>query len=124
MVPVRGRELIGVLMATEAPAPPPDVTPAAILAVARHRACAFPAPLLETARWIAGYYGAPIGLTLKAMLPAGLWGASRVMVEARRPDLVPGGLGGEILAWLDRKGAPVAASAVAKAFRSEPPGTS
>jgi primosomal protein N' (replication factor Y) len=119
VVPVRGRELIGVLMEAEAPAPPPDVTPRPILSVLDIEP-AFPGPLLETARWVAGYYGAPIGITLKAMLPAGLWGASRVMVEARRPDLVPGGLGGDILAWLDRKGAPVTASAVAKAFRRSP----
>ena len=31
---------------------------------------ALPPALLDTARWIAGYYGAPLGLTLRAMLPA------------------------------------------------------
>ena len=30
--------------------------------------------LLKTVEWMAGYYGAPIGLALKAALPAGLWG--------------------------------------------------
>ena len=46
-----------------------------------------PAPLLRTAQWMAGYYGAPLGLTLKAVLPGGMWGESQVIatrVAARR----------------------------------------
>src|SRR5690606_4722577 len=36
-----------------------------------------PAPLLATARWVSEYYGAPLGMTLKAILPAGLWGSAQ-----------------------------------------------
>ena len=71
VVPVRRREMIGIVLETDATAPEaaardvlgaPDDLPAV------------PEGLLATARWMAEYYGSPIGLTLKSMLPAGLWG--------------------------------------------------
>ncbi len=37
---------------------------------------AVPAPLMHTAEWIAEYYAAPIGLTLRAMLPTSLTSAA------------------------------------------------
>ena len=42
---------------------------------------AIPAGLLETARWMAGYYGAPLGLALKCMLPGGMWGVHGLSVD-------------------------------------------
>src|SRR5690606_20311119 len=83
-----------------APDPEPALTPA----------------LLETARWIAGYYGAPVGLTLRAMLPGALWGESKVIatLAGRR---VPGGVAGEVSAWLDRKGGEAAVAAIARGLK-------
>ncbi len=102
VVPVRQREMVGIVVGHEAP--PPGVEARDILA-APDTGPALSAALLETARWISGYYASPIGLTLKAMLPSALWGESRVIAT-----LVPGapggagGFGGDVLDWLDRKG--------------------
>jgi len=111
VVPVRRRELIGIVVDSEAAAPAAAV-PRDILA-APDPETAIPAELLETARWMAGYYGAPLGLTLKAMLPGGMWGESQVIASLMRGVSVPGGLAGELIEWLDRRGgeAPVALAA-------------
>ncbi|HJX86721.1 MAG TPA: hypothetical protein VJ277_04085, partial [Gemmatimonadales bacterium] len=93
VVPVRARELIGIVLEIDTPAPEaearevlaaPDPTPA------------LPEALLATARWIAGYYGSPIGLTLKAMLPSGMWGASQVVAVRVAGAPEPGGLAGQV----------------------------
>ena len=62
VVPVRRRELIGIVVAADAP--PPAAAARDVLA-APDAEPALPPALLATAHWIAGYYGAPLGLTLK-----------------------------------------------------------
>jgi primosomal protein N' (replication factor Y) (superfamily II helicase) len=62
------------------------------------------APLLRTAEWMAGYYGAPVGLALRAMLPAPLWGESEVLLVAEGGAGATGGTAGTLLEWLDRRG--------------------
>ena len=101
VVPVRGRELIGIVTALDAAAP--EMAARAILGTPDTEPALHPA-LLKTVEWMAGYYGAPIGLALKAALPAGLWGSSEVVVEVAAARKVPGGTGAEILEWLERKG--------------------
>ncbi|HSC59565.1 MAG TPA: primosomal protein N', partial [Gemmatimonadales bacterium] len=110
VVPLRSREVVGVVTAADAPPPPAAAKP--ILSVLDPEP-ALPRPLLETVQWMAGYYGAPLGLALKAVLPAGLWGASRVMMTVADPARATGGTAGQLLDWLDRKGgeAPVATAA-------------
>jgi primosomal protein N' (replication factor Y) (superfamily II helicase) len=110
VVPVRRRELIGIVVEADAAAP---AAAARDVLAAPDDETAIPSGLLETARWVAGYYGAPLGLTLKAMLPAGLWGESSVVATLVRGGGVPGGLAGEVVAWLERRGgeAPVATAA-------------
>jgi primosomal protein N' (replication factor Y) len=114
VVPVRQREMVGVVveLTDEAPAmaareilSAPDPEPA------------LPAALLETAIWIAGYYAAPIGLTLKSVLPGALWGASQVVATIANPARVPGGFGAEILRWLERKGGEAPVSSIARALK-------
>ncbi len=78
VVPVRRRELVGVVLATGSD--PPRVEPREIFA-APDPEPALPEALLRSVEWMAGYYGAPIGLALKTALPAAMWGASRVMVR-------------------------------------------
>ena len=108
VVPVRRREMVGIVVAVNdvAPAVPtrdvlaaPDATPA------------LPDSLLKTAQWMAGYYGSPIGVTLKAMLPSPLWGESEVVLEIRDASRM-GGTAGELLEWLERHGgrAPIRAA--------------
>ena len=114
VVPVRGRELIGIVTAVEVPAP--DMTARPILATPDDEPALTPA-LLRTVEWMAWYYGAPIGLALKAALPAGLWGSSEVVVEIAVASRVPGGTGAEILQWLERKGGSASVTSIARGMK-------
>ena len=114
VVPVRRRELIGIVDETDVPAPD---APARDVLGAPDDEPAVPPPLLETGRWIAGYYGAPLGLTLKAMLPSGLWGESHVIASLVSGARLPGGLAGEVAAWLEERGGEAPVSAVARGLR-------
>ncbi len=69
LVPFRSGKSVGIVISHGAP--PPGVALKAVLAVPDEPP-AFPPALLHTAEWIAEYYAAPIGLTLRAMLPAAL----------------------------------------------------
>ncbi len=77
VVPLRARRVVGVVTAIDqrpaagievkaiAAAPPPDAEPALSPA------------LLDLGRWMSDYYGAPLGLALRAMLPGPLWSVAR-----------------------------------------------
>ncbi len=115
VVPVRQREMVGIVVAE---APPPEGVTARDILSAPDPEPALTAPLLGTAQWMAGYYAAPLGLTLKAMLPAALWGESRVIaVLARGGERATGGLGGDVLDWLMRKGGEGAVPTIARALK-------
>jgi len=114
VVPVRGRELIGIV--TSLDAAPPGVAARDILAAPDDEPALTPA-LLRTVEWMAGYYGAPIGLALKTALPSGLWGSSEVIVEIAAANRVPGGTGAEILGWLERKGGSAPVGAIGRAMK-------
>src|SRR5688572_19234187 len=98
VVPVRQRELIGIVVAVgdESPAKPAKD----VLAVPDAEPAVTPG-LLATAEWVAGYYGAPLGMTLKCMLPSGMWGASQVIATltpaGRSGHSGIGGVAGEVL---------------------------
>lgn len=114
VVSVRRRELIGLVVAVDAV---PPVAPAkAILAVPDLEPALSPA-LLATAEWMAGYYGAPLGLTLKSILPGGMWGESQVIVSLRNGFGPPGGLAGDVLTWLEQRGGAAAVHTVARALK-------
>ena len=117
VVPVRARELVGVVIAVN---PEPPASPArsfkAILA-APDAEPALTLPLLKTAEWMAGYYGAPIGLALRAMLPAALWGASRVVLVSLGTGVKLGGLAGDLLERVDRSGGEAPLDTLARAFK-------
>ncbi|MGE5090645.1 MAG: primosomal protein N' [Bacillota bacterium] len=113
VVPVRRREMIGIVVAGDAEAP--GVAARDVLGAPDDEA-AIPGPLLETASWIAGYYGAPIGLTLRCMLPAGMWGSSSVVARLISADRAPAGLGAEVAAWLAARGGEGNVATAARAF--------
>jgi primosomal protein N' (replication factor Y) len=133
VVPVRKRELVGIVVASEPPviASAAKRSPAVIASAAKQSGFqirdilaapdpepALPLPLLHAAEWLAGYYGAPIGIALKAMLPGPMWGASRVVIRAggaRHGRL--GGLAEELLAWLEGRGGEAALDTAARHFR-------
>lgn len=115
VVPVRQREMVGIVVGHE---PPPEGIEARDILAAPDAEPALSAPLLETARWISGYYASPIGLTLKAMLPSALWGESRLIAHlASGAGRETGGFGGDVLDWLDRKGGSGAVNAIGRALK-------
>ncbi len=67
VVPLRGGHAIGIVLS--AATPPEGVTLKAIRELP-DAAPAFTPALLSLAAWIASYYAAPIGITLRAMLPS------------------------------------------------------
>ncbi len=69
LVPFRTRREVGICLGEALP--PAQVTLKPILAVLDAEP-ALPSALLETGKWIADWYAAPIGLTLRSMLPATL----------------------------------------------------
>lgn len=113
VVPVRQRELIGVVVAL---ADTPAVAGVRDILGAPDPEPALPPELLRTASWMARYYGAPLGLALRAALPSGLWGASRVVLHARgrHPG---GGLAGQLHRWLRERDGGAPMDAARRAFR-------
>ena len=114
VVPLRQRELVGIVVETGVEAPAiaardvlgaPDDEPA------------LPTPLLRTAQWIADYYGAPLGLTLRSVLPSGMWGESQVIVTRTARGPVTRGLAGEVLEWLAERGGEAAVPTIARALK-------
>ncbi|HEX2611901.1 MAG TPA: hypothetical protein VHK68_12890, partial [Gemmatimonadales bacterium] len=88
VVSVRRRELIGVAVDVDVERPAAEPKP--VLAVPDAEPALSP-ELLSTAKWISGYYGTPLGLTLKAVLPAGMWGESQVVVTLENRSKTFGG---------------------------------
>jgi primosomal protein N' (replication factor Y) (superfamily II helicase) len=80
LVPFRARREVGICLG-EADAP--DGVALKPLVSVLDEEPALPAALLEMARWIAGWYAAPIGLTLRSMLPAALT-TSRPFASAQK----------------------------------------
>ena len=74
LVPVRRRRVIGVVAGLVAPEPGRDLKD--VLAAPDAEPALTP-PLVRLARWIANYYGTPLGLALRALLPGPLWQAGR-----------------------------------------------
>lgn len=113
VVPVRRRELIGVVVGDADR--PPKVAARDLLAAPDPSPAVLP-DLLRTAEWLAGYYGAPLGMTLRAMLPAGLWGESRLLLRLTGPP-PGGGLAGQLYEWLDRRGGEAALRSAERAMK-------
>ncbi len=114
VVPVRRRELIGLVVAVDAEAPAAAARD--VLAVPDPEPALSPA-MLATARWISGYYAAPIGLTLKSILPSGMWGESQVIISLKNGTRVPGGVAGALLEWLEGRGGRAVVSTAARALK-------
>jgi primosomal protein N' (replication factor Y) len=114
IVPVRRRELIGLVVAVDVDPPVRDARD--VLAVPDVEP-AVSAPLLATAEWMAGYYGAPLGLALRSVLPVGMWGESQVIASVREGSRRIGGVAGDVLAWLEQKGGEAPVKSIARALK-------
>jgi len=76
VVPLRGRSVVGVVTAVDV-APPAGGVEAKPVAGAPDTEPALSPALLELGRWMSDYYGAPLGLSLRAILPGPLWSVAR-----------------------------------------------
>ena len=114
VVPVRRRELVGVVVSIDAA--PPTMEARDVLAAPDPEPALAP-PLLRTAEWMAGYYGTPIGIALKAMLPAPMWGASRVLIRVTGSGQRLGGLAEQLVEWLEGRGGEAPLDTAARHFR-------
>jgi primosomal protein N' (replication factor Y) len=108
VVPVQGREMVGIVTATGG-APPAAGRVREILA-APDAAPVLEADLLALARHLAAYYVAPPGFALRAMLPAALYSVGRPVVRLAAGALVGSEAG-------RRRGAKGAAEALERLFR-------
>ena len=113
VVPVRGRELVGVVTAL-GDETGPDLK---LVLLAPDPAPLVPEPLLALAAWVARYYATPLGLSLRAMLPGPLWGASRLVATVRDPGAAPGGASRAVMEALERAGGRAAAAQLARVLR-------
>lgn len=115
VVPVRRQELVGIIVAVDVPAP--AMNSRDILATPDD-APVLSAHLLALAVQAGRYYGAPIGLMLRAMLPAALWGKStlEIVLEAGA-DYAIGGTAGTLLEYLRGRGGHASASAAGRALK-------
>ena len=76
VVPLRRRSVVGIVTAavSHLPSAGMDIKP---IAAAPDDEPAISPPLLELGRWMSDYYGAPLGLALRAILPGPLWSVAR-----------------------------------------------
>jgi primosomal protein N' (replication factor Y) len=87
VVPVRRRRAVGVVATVDVAAPGAGVATRAVLAAPDAEPALGP-PLLELGLWISRYYGAPLGLALRAALPGALWSVLRPAGPAERAERV------------------------------------
>jgi len=78
VVPLRGggRSVVGIVTEAVSHLPSAGVEIKPIMAAPDDEPAISP-PLLELGRWMSDYYGAPLGLSLRAILPGPLWSVAR-----------------------------------------------
>ncbi|HWC73229.1 MAG TPA: hypothetical protein VG454_04760, partial [Gemmatimonadales bacterium] len=76
IVPLRQRRVVGIVARAVSRPPSADVEVKGILAAPDPKP-ALSLVLLELGRWISNYYGAPLGLALRAILPGPLWSVAK-----------------------------------------------
>ena len=76
VVPLRRRSVVGIVTEAVSHLPSAGIDVKPIIA-ALDAEPAISSPLLELGRWMSDYYGAPLGLSLRAILPGPLWSVAR-----------------------------------------------
>jgi primosomal protein N' (replication factor Y) (superfamily II helicase) len=76
VVPLRRRRVVGIVMEAVSHLPSAPVEIKSIASAPDEQSAISPA-LLDLGRWISDYYGAPLGLSLRAILPGPLWSVAR-----------------------------------------------
>ena len=76
VVPLQHRSVVGIVTELDGRQPPASVQVKALAAAPDEEPALSPA-LLELGKWMSDYYGAPLGLALRAILPGPLWSVAR-----------------------------------------------
>src|SRR5438552_2409689 len=76
VVPLRRRNVVGIVTDVVGPQSSVGIALKAIKAAPDAEPALSPA-LLDLGRWLSDYYGAPLGLSLRALLPGPLWSVAR-----------------------------------------------
>jgi primosomal protein N' (replication factor Y) len=76
VVPLRQRSVVGIVIEAGSRLPSAGVDIKPIIAAPDDEPAISPA-LLELGRWMSDYYGAPLGLSLRSILPGPLWSVAR-----------------------------------------------
>ena len=113
VVPVRSREMIGVVLETSSE----DGAALKPVLLVPDEAPLIPQALLDLSRWIAAYYAAPLGLTLRTMLPPALWGSSTLMARIRDASAGSGGVSRAVLDALESAGGEATAGSLARKLK-------
>jgi primosomal protein N' (replication factor Y) len=113
VVPIRRQEMVGIV--TETGVAEPQGEARDILAAPDQEAALTP-PLVELGAWMARYYGAPPGLTLRTMLPPGFWGNSTAVLRLH-DRIASGGVAGALMEWLESRGGSAPIRAAERALR-------
>ena len=104
VVPVQRRTLVGVVRAVDVAPPPRDRAVKPIAAAPDPPSLPALSPtLLELADWISRYYGAPLGLAVRALLPGALWGVARPAGPAEGAERVVTLVGAALPSLLERE---------------------
>ncbi len=82
VVPLQRRRVTGIVVAL---ADTPPAQPPRALLEAPDREPALSAALLHLGQWVSRYYGCPLGLALRPLLPGVLWGGRRARREPAPP---------------------------------------
>jgi primosomal protein N' (replication factor Y) len=115
VVGVRRQEMVGIITAVDVPAP--TMAARELLATPDDLPALTPA-LLGLAAQAARYYGVPLGMMLRAMLPAALWGQSTLeLVVTEQYPAQLGGTAGTLLDYLISRGGRASVSAAARALK-------
>jgi primosomal protein N' (replication factor Y) len=106
VVPLRRRSVVGIVTEAVSHLPSAGVEIKPIAAAPDDEPALSPA-LLELGRWISDYYGAPLGLALRAILPGPLWSVARPAGPAPAAErllvLTSNGSGLDLLLERDRR---------------------
>ena len=113
VVSVRRREMVGIVLAL-GDVPDREIKP---VLLAPDPAPVVPPALLTLGEWISSYYATPLGLALRTMLPAALWGSSRLAAELVDADRAPGGVSRTVVTLLEEAGGRMTARALARKLR-------
>src|SRR5437879_6218403 len=76
VVPLQHRSVVGIVTELDGRQPPASVQMKALAAAPDEEPALSPA-LLELGKWMSDYYGAPLGLALRAILPGPLWSVAK-----------------------------------------------